>query len=144
MMPTFPGFRLARRTNLRSAPSVTMSEWAAANPSRLSASTVSGALISFFTTVLPRSRFFVVVDQPRQALHEFSDRLVEFVIALLVAEIGQIDGVGAHAAVAAVKRHAARVRLRVGVEEELPVVRRKVADLEDRFEMSRRDRRWIR
>src|SRR6187431_3283090 len=45
---TLPGLTSRRCTNWRSAPSVTMSAWAAAKPSRLSARTDSTSLMSFF------------------------------------------------------------------------------------------------
>src|SRR6185369_13237467 len=109
MSATLPGFGLARRTNFRSGPRATMSSWAATKPSRLSARMVSTELISFFMALPPRKSVFA--DQPRQTLDEIADEAVEFVVAILVSEVRQVDRVGPDATGFAVSRRPPRMRL---------------------------------
>src|SRR5207245_461545 len=83
---TLPEVSLRRRTNLSSAPSETISACAAAKPARLSASTCSGTLMSFFMALLRIS--FLLVAQSRHATRDFGDGFVEQPVAPRVTQVG--------------------------------------------------------
>src|SRR5690606_18268684 len=102
---TLPGFSTLRRMNLWPPPSITMSECAAAKPSRLSVSTLSTALMNFFMvssrwSIGPKSvkRFSDSSDARKNGLaapagdagdlvDEFVDGAVERGVLLGIAEI---------------------------------------------------------
>src|SRR5215813_8593760 len=88
---TLPRPRRRRSTKGAASPRRTMSECAAQKPARLSLTTSSTALISFF---IPPSLLFVsaILDQPCDFLSKFAQQHVELVIFLFVAEIGQHQG----------------------------------------------------
>ena len=147
---TLPDLGKRRRTNLRSGPSATMSACAAAKPSRLSARTVSAAFISFFMTDPPcvfaaslavtrcRRRISAAGGRSRRS----SRRAAR--LRLASAEIRQPRARRcAFARTAWTSGKAPRMGAPVGREEIAPVLRREMADLEDRLEMLRRDRHGI-
>src|SRR5882724_13355223 len=88
---TLPGFWFRRCTNGACSPMRTMSECAAQNPARLSLSTFSAALISFF--ILP-SPFAIasasgILDQPCDFLRELAQQRVQLVVLLFRPQIRQ-------------------------------------------------------
>src|SRR5579859_3275578 len=147
MRATLPGVSAARRTNFRSAPSATISACAAAKPSRLSWSTVAGALISFFmasSLAEPLHRSVsMVAQQPGEAVDEFGDQRLKLSIAVVAAQIGQQDRMGAHPAPFMRDLAPARMGTMVELEKVPLVLGREMADLEDRLQMALRDRHRI-
>src|SRR6201993_1036252 len=88
---TLPGVRWRRNTNGAVSPMRTMSACAAQNPARLSLTTSSTALISFFMApssclVASASAF---LDQPCNFLRELTEKRVQLVVLLFRAKIRQ-------------------------------------------------------
>ena len=121
-----------RRTNLRSAPSATMSACAAANPSRLSARMLSVALIEFLHDVLPD--VLILFNDMRQTTRDFGDGLVQQAVAPRIAQIGQRQRELARDTGFPDEFVAPRVRLRIRDQEIAPISGGEVTDLEDRLE----------
>src|SRR5229473_2909618 len=143
---TLPRPSAARRTNLRSGPSATMSACAAAKPSRLSVSTVSAAFISFFIGSSHDDGSFEPycrLDKSDQFGDESRDQLLDAAVARLVPEIGQVDRVAPQSPRLPDELHAARMCAAIGFEEMLLLLRREVADLENGVEVDRRNRNSI-
>src|ERR1700751_3664820 len=85
---TLPWLRPRGSTKGAASPRRTMSECGAQKPARLSFTTSSTALMSFF---IPSALFLVlaIFNQPCDLFREFAQQRVELVISLLAAEIGQ-------------------------------------------------------
>src|SRR5262249_24652540 len=140
---TLPGFSARRRTNLYSSPSVTISECAAQNPSRLSRTTVSGALISFFMRTPPRLSV-VVARQARKATRKIRQHLVDRAVLLGISEVGHRHGDGPQTMRMTVGiLFAARMRARVSLKKLPSVFVREMTDLENGRQMRRWDRHRI-
>src|SRR6185369_16150529 len=135
--PTLPGFRVLRCTNSRSAPKVTISAWAAANPSRLSDRTVSAPLISFFIAFLPL--VFCQFSDPRR---DIGQQPIQRMVLRLVFQIRHIDRDRPETVILAMPRalELARVRAAIGFEEGSAIAGREQADLEDHIDMLHRYR----
>ena len=82
-------------------------------------------------------------DTVNAALREVGQRRVQSAVLLLVLEVGQRQRDPPSSILVTERPQALGMRLAVGVEEALALGRRKVADLEDRLDVLRRDRRRI-
>src|SRR5260370_1282525 len=147
---TLPDFNVWRRTNLRSGPNSRMSACAAANPSRLSSSTVSAPLISFFINALPMVSLVVRINPSAHALgvarelrRKIDDELFERTVLLVIAEVGHRDRDGARARFAMGCAQPAGMRASVGFQECRPLGAGQMADFEDDRDMLRRYRHQI-
>ena len=123
----------------------TMSECAAQNPARLSLTTFSTALISFFIRASPdvaleRQR---ILDQPCDFLRELAQQRVQLVVLLLAAKIGQHQRETPASLPFLQQQQPPRMRAVIGFEKPVPFLRREMADLDDGVDMLRRDRRLI-
>src|SRR6266545_2007757 len=132
---------IRRRTKRRSGSSATTRAWAAANPSRASARTRSGELMSFFMgSSAPSGPTWATsgLREPGEPARHLDDRLVEEAIALGVAQVRHRQG-QFPAAARLLAEQAERVSPRVRGQEVALLALREVADLEDRVEVLRRD-----
>src|SRR5258708_24178895 len=124
---TLPRPSAARRTNLRSGPSATMSACAAAKPSRLSVSTVSAAFISFFIGSSHDDGSFEPycrLDKSDQFGDESRDQLLDAAGGRLLPQIGAGGRVGPPWPPAPDELHAARRRGGLGGDGESLLLRR--------------------
>src|SRR6266481_3256467 len=142
---TLPGLRCRRCTNGACSPRRTMSECAARNPARLSLTTFSAALISFF--ILP-SPFAIalasgILDQPCDFLRELAQQRVKLVVPLFGPQIRQHQRETPAAFALFQEKQPARVRPVIGFKEPVPLLCREMADLDDGLHVLRRDRRLI-
>src|SRR5688572_15442471 len=149
MRPTLPRLRSRRRTNLRSSPNATMSLCAAAKPSRLSPSSVSVPLMSFFMVVLPL--FFSVVlaagparDQPGDARRHVAQHLLQLRVLRRVVEIRHVQRDVTEMRARPVRLlQPAGMRALIGLQEGAALRVREAAGVEDELDMARRDRHRI-
>src|SRR4030095_3877427 len=147
---TLPGFKDRRRTNLRSGPRSRISACAAAKPSRLSSSTVSAPVISFFINALPMVHLRFEKNPSADALGvarklrgKIDDELFERAVLLVVAEIGHRYRDGARARFAMGWAQPAGMRASVGFQEGRALGAGHMADFEDDRDMLRRNRHQI-
>src|SRR6266853_408917 len=122
-----------------------MSECAAQNPARLSLTTFSAALISFF--ILP-SPFAIasasgILDQPCDFLRELAQQRVKLVVLLFGPQIRQHQRETPAAFALFQEKQPAGVRPVIGFKEPVPLLCREMADLDDGVHVLRRDRRLI-
>src|SRR5439155_5740573 len=103
------------------------SAYAAAKPSRLSASTVAGELMSFFMSFL--------LGQASQPPRQIDDGVLQLPVSARIAEIGQRQRERPAARGPACGQQPALVRTLVGGQELAALGRREVADLENGVEM---------
>ena len=136
---TLPGVSDRRRTNLRSSPSTTMLAWAAAKPSRLSASTVSTALMSFFmpSSCSPPLERPVAVDvgELREPARDLGEHLVGGAIAGRIAEVRQLDHHVTHRPFLVDDLEPSGMGTSIGQQECITLSRREMTDRENRLEM---------
>src|SRR5215470_5884505 len=144
---TLPGLRCRRSTKGAVSPSRTMSECAAQKPARLSLTTSSTALISFFMrpspVMLPGDCSSGVLDQPCDLFGEFAQERVELVIFLFAAEIGQHQCEPPAPLAVFQKQQPPRMRAMIGVEKPLLLLHGEMADLHDRVHVLRGNWRLI-
>src|SRR5712672_3446662 len=144
---TLPDFNVRRRTNLRSGPSSRMSAWAAAKPSRLSSSTVSAPLISFFINALLMVHLLVRINPSADALgvarelrRKIDDELFERAVLLVVAEVGHSHRDGTRARLAMGCAQPAGMRASIRFKECRALDTGQMANLEDDRDMLGRNR----
>src|SRR5882672_7041044 len=147
---TLPDFKLRRRTNLRSGPSSRISACAAAKPSRLSSSTVSAPLISFFINALPICSLAVRINPSADGLgvarklrRKIDDELFERAVLLVVAEVGHSHRDGARARFAMGCAQPTRMRASIRFQERRALGTGQMADFEDDRDMLGRNRHQI-
>ena len=117
-----------------------MSECAAQNPARLSLTTSSTALISFFIPSSPElASASGILDQPCDFLRELAQQRVQLVVLLFAAEIGQHQREPSASLAFLQEQQPPRMRAVIGLEKALLLLRREMADLDDGVDMLRRE-----
>src|SRR5258707_8429432 len=137
---TFPCVNARRRTNFRSSPSITISPWTAAKPSRLSDNRSCGALISFFILTSPSfGASFDCPHEAREPAHDITHQIVKLSVLCRRSEVRQVEGEDAVAYLLVHDPSGPRMGACIGLEEGPLLHRWEVTDLEDGIEVLSRD-----